>query len=328
MTANNGKLPIHQHISHASRLIYGGMHLGGGWNKNPISKDDESNTQALLEACIEHGINTLDLADIYTFGKAEEVVGRVLKKVPALVDNLIIQSKLGIKLTHDAKVKQYDLSASWAEKGLDAILKRLGIEKLDILFLHRPDPLMEIESLSNTLNRNYEQDKFDYLAVSNMHAGQMAYIQSNVGMPMVANQLEMSLLASDFVEDAITVNMSINSDIGFPRGTLEYCQPQGIQLQAWASMAQGLFDPQNINDDVPANVIATRQLVGELAESYNTCASAIVLAWLMRHPAMIQPVIGTTKPERIAEAAQASKILLSRDDWYHLLEARRGQEVP
>ncbi|MFC3122281.1 aldo/keto reductase [Agaribacter flavus] len=328
MTSNNGKLPIHKHIPHASRIVYGGMHLGGGWNKNPISKDDEIQAQDLLETALANGINTLDLADIYTFGKAEEVIGRVFKKAPHLIDKLIIQSKLGIKLTHDAKVKQYDLSASWAEKGLDAILKRLRIEKLDVLFLHRPDPLMEIESLATTLNKNYEHDKFEYLALSNMHAGQMAYIQSNVSMPVIANQLEMSLLASDFVEDAITVNMDINSQVGFPRGTIEYCLPQGIQLQAWASLAQGIFDPNHTNTEVTREIIDTRLLVGELAENYNTSPSAIVLAWLMRHPAMIQPVIGTTTPKRLVEAAEAGKILLSRDDWYHLLETRRGREVP
>ncbi|MGQ8366147.1 aldo/keto reductase [Glaciecola sp. 1036] len=325
MSSTQRKLPISQYISNASQLIYGGMNLGGGWKSNPITKDDEKLTQQLLETCLENGINILDLADIYTFGKAEEVVGRVLKKSPDLLDELVIQSKLGLKLTPVHPVKQYDFSAQWVSKALDDILSRLGMAKLDVLFLHRPDPLMDVKELADTLNKAYDDDKFGYLAVSNMHAGQLAYIQSNVTMPIIANQLEMSLLKADFIEDGITVNMQENCSQGFPRGTLEFCAQQNIQLQSWGSMAQGQFNDIHHDD---ANIAATSKLVAELAEKYQVTPNAIVLAWLMRHPANIQPVVGTLKPERIIEIAQSTKITLEREEWFKLYETRRGQELP
>nr|WP_136251081.1 aldo/keto reductase [Ningiella ruwaisensis] len=318
-------LPFNEHFENASRCIFGTMNLGGGWNSNPVTKEDESQAHHLLETCIEAGINVIDLADIYTFGKAEEVMGRVFKKNKHFVDHFIIQSKIGIRLVPDVNTKHYDLSPRWVTEAVHASLKRLNIEQLDVLFLHRPDPLMQIEKTAETLNNLYKQEKFEYLAVSNMHAGQTALIQNHVEMPVIANQLEMSLLASDFVEDSITSNMQANTNQGFPRGTLEYCLQQKIQLQAWSALAQGQFG----NTEHPDKAVRdTANLLAQLAENLNTNVNALVLAWLMKHPTGIQPVIGSTKPERILEAAKAGKLELSREQWYQILETRRGEAVP
>jgi predicted oxidoreductase len=286
-------LPYHAFFPEASRLIFGTMNLGGGWNSNPLSKDDIKQAHELLETSLEHGINVIDLADIYTYGKAEQVVGKVFAQNKALREQFIVQSKIGIRL--------------------------------DVLFLHRPDPLMQVENMAGALNNLHKQDMFDFLSVSNMHAGQMAYIQSYVDMPMICNQLEMSLAHSSFIEDGMTNNMAINAQMGFPRGTLEYCMQHKIQLQAWGALAQGQFSDENAQDP---NIANAAKLIKRLAEEYDCSNSAIVLAWLMTHPAQIQPVIGSTKPSRIAEAAQANKVSLSREHWYQILEARRGQSVP
>lgn len=319
-------LPIHQYFPDASQLILGTMHLGGGWNTNPVSGQDIDQAFDLLSRAIESGINVVDMADIYTFGKSEQTIGELFKRERSLRHHLILQSKVGIKLTPTFDVKQYDLSGDWVTTAVNASIKRLHDNNLDILFLHRPDPLMQLDETANALLKLHEQGKFDYLAVSNMHAGQIAWLQSALNIPIIANQLEMSLASSDFVEDGITTNMPQNAQNGFPRGTLEYCHQAGVQLQAWGAMAQGLYSSQGEHDD--KNVTATRALVAKYAEEFGVDANAIVLAWLMQHPSNIQPVLGTTNPERLALATKALDIKLTREQWYLLFETRRGIEVP
>ncbi|WP_371193933.1 aldo/keto reductase family oxidoreductase [Glaciecola sp. SC05] len=318
-------LPLHQYFPDASRLVFGTMNLGGGWNTQPLCKADISQTQALLETCLELGINVIDLADIYTYGKSETAIGKVFAAKKSLRQQFILQSKVGIRLTPDVPINHYDLSGKWVTEAIYGSLKRLGVDSLDVLFLHRPDPLMQVENLAQVLNNLHTQDTFDCLAVSNMHAGQMAYIQSHVDMPIVCNQLELSLGHTGFVEEGITTNMTDNAALGFPRGTLEYCMQQGIQLQAWGAIAQGRFANTEAED---INIKNTALLVKKLAEEYDCSTSAIVLSWLMMHPANIQPVIGTTVSHRIVEANQANQISLTRLQWYELLQARRGQGVP
>jgi len=325
MSSSANKLPINQYFVDASQLILGTMNLGGGWNNNPISKEDITQAHTLLEHCLSVGINVIDIADIYTFGKAESVIGEVFKQNRTLREQFIVQSKVGIKLTPTFEVKQYDLSGRWVTESLNASLKRLNIDYLDVLFLHRPDPLMQIKPLSETLSNLHKQDKFDFLAVSNMHAGQIALIQTHTDIPVIANQLEMSLLHSGFIEDGITTNMHDNAAFGFPRGTLEYCIQQNVQLQAWGAMAQGQFTQLDSEDK---NIAATAKLIKPIAEQHDCHANAIVLAWLMMHPAQIQPVIGSTQTERITQAAKSTEIQLTREQWYQIFETRRGNEVP
>ncbi|MFW8590824.1 aldo/keto reductase [Glaciecola sp. 2405UD65-10] len=319
-------LPIHQYFPDAGQLILGTMHLGGGWNSNPVSGQDIDQAFDLVSRAIESGINVIDMADIYTFGKSEQTIGELFKRERSLRHHLILQSKVGIKLTPTFDVKQYDLSGDWISSSVNASIKRLHDNNLDILFLHRPDPLMQLDDTANALLKLHEQGKFEYLAVSNMHAGQIAWLQSALNIPIIANQLEMSLASSDFVEDGITTNMAQNAQNGFPRGTLEYCHQAGVQLQAWGAMAQGLYSSEGEHDD--KNVMATRALVAKYAEEFGVDANAIVLAWLMQHPSNIQPVLGTTNPERLALATKALDVKLTREQWYLLFETRRGIEVP
>lgn len=318
-------LPFHHYFPEASRLIFGTMNLGGGWNKNPLSKADISQTQALLESCIELGINIIDLADIYTYGKSETAIGKVFASKKSLRKHFILQSKVGIKLSPDFALNHYNLSAQWVTEALYASLRRLGVDCLDVLFLHRPDPLMDVPQLGAALTNLHGQNAFDYLAVSNMHAGQMAYIQTHVDIPIVCNQLELGLGHPAFVEEGITTNMSANAELGFPRGTLEYCMQQGIQLQAWGALAQGQFTNTESGD---INIRNTAKLVQDLAGEYACSVNAIVLAWLFKHPANIQAVVGTTNAKRLAQANQATQINLSRIHWYQILQMRRGQAVP
>ncbi|MDT0629993.1 aldo/keto reductase [Alteromonas sp. W364] len=321
------ELPIHDYYPQASQLVYGCMNLGGGWNNNSVSDSDIKEATAIVETCLAHKINVFDLADIYTFGKSEEVFGQVLKSMPSLRKQMILQTKVGIKLTPTHEVKQYDLSPEWITKALNNSLKRLQSENVDILFLHRPDPLMDLDDTAEALNKLHKQGKFSHLAVSNMHAAQIAWLQSATTVPIIANQLQMSLEHADFVEETITTNMKEGCSSGFPRGTLEFCEQQNMQLQAWGSLAQGKYSG-NSSDSPTEAELATSKLVSQLANRYSSNANAIVLAWLMKHPVNIQPVIGTTNTDRIIECTKAGKVNLSREDWYLLFEKARGHEIP
>lgn len=316
---------MQNYFPHASRMIYGCMGLGGGWNNQPATQQHVLQAHHIIEQVLSLNINIFDHADIYTFGKAELVFGKVLRENPSLRDKIILQSKCAIRFADESGPKRYDFSAAWIEKSVEGILKRLNIEQLDILLLHRPDPLMELDEIANSLTTLQQQGKIKHVGVSNMHGHQIAYLQSALTTPIVANQLEMSLAFRDWLEDGITTNSKANRQSGYAPGTLEYCMLNNVQLQAWGSLAQGLYTgakPQSEAD------VATANLVSKLARVYDTSPEAIVLAWLMRHPANIQPVLGTTNLQRIKNCEEAMKVKLSREDWYFLLETARGQEIP
>lgn len=317
---------IKKYLPSASKLVFGCMGLGGSWDNTPYSDADLALAHQSVDTALENGINVFDHADIYTYTKAEQVFGEVLKSRPTLRDNIIIQSKCGIRFEDEQGPKRYDFSSEWITYSVDNILKRLHIEQLDVLLLHRPDPLIELESLSSCLNKLHKDGKFKFIGVSNMHAAQMQYLQSALDFPIIANQLEMSLAHRDWLEDGMTTGSVLNRNMGFAPGTIEYCQMHNVQLQAWGSLAQGKYTGAgDLTDPV---IKATTDRVAQLAAEYSVSKEAIVLAWLMRHPSQIQPVIGTTNPLRINAAAQAVNVQLSREHWYSLLEVARGQEVP
>ena len=309
----------------ASRLIYGCMGLGGGWNNHAISQQDITDTRAIIEKVLELDINVFDHADIYTLGKAETVFGEVLKSAPHLKEHMIVQSKCAIRFEDELGPKRYDFSADYIKRSVEGILARLHIEQLDILLLHRPDHLMELDEVTGALQQLHQQGKIKHVGVSNMHVHQIAYLQSGLAMPIIANQLEMSLGFRDWIEDGITTHSAANRNLGYTPGTLEYCMQNDIQLQAWGSLAKGKYTGAPTANDSEQ---ATANLVSKLAAEYQTTKEAIVLGWLMRHPAKIAPVLGTTNLSRIAASHQAMDVQLTREHWYALFESARGQEVP
>jgi predicted oxidoreductase len=320
-------LPLHRHGIPASRLVLGCMGLGGGWTPDPITADDIRQAHAAVEAALEIGINMFDHADIYAYGKAEEVFGRVLRDRPGLREQMIIQSKCGIRFAEGHLPGRYDFSKEHIVRSVDGILSRLGVEYIDILLLHRPDPLMDPEEVADALTTLRTAGKIRHVGVSNMSHGQIRLLQAYLDFPIVVNQLEMSLYRIGWLETGVHVNHEAARANVFPEGTLEYCRLNNIQLQAWGSLAQGLFSGRPL-DDQPLNVRETAARVKALAETYGTTREAIVLAWLLRHPARIQPVIGTSRAERIRACRDALKIELTREDWYTLYVASRGQPLP
>lgn len=319
-------LPLHRHLPAASRLVFGCMGLGGGWMRTAFDDGDVRAAHAAVDAALEAGITVFDHADIYTFGKAESVFGRVLAERPEVRASIVLQSKCGIRFADDAGPKRYDASASWITASVDGTLARLGVERLDALLLHRPDPLMEPEEVADAFTALRAAGKVEHFGCSNMSGAQMGWLQTALDAPLVANQIELGLGALAWLEEGVTVGQGAAADVGFTAGTLEYCRAASVQLQAWGPLAQGRFSRAPA-DVAPADQAAAKR-VAEIAARYAVPAEAIVLAFLLRHPARIQPVLGTTDPARIAACARSLEVRLSREDWYALYEVARGGELP
>lgn len=324
----NDKIALNRHGFDASRIVLGCMGFGGGWNRNPITADDVKQANEAVDAALEAGINMFDHANIYAFGKAEQVFGDVLKSRPELRERIVLQSKCGIRFEEGpGSPGRYDFSDRHIVDSVDAILGRLGVETIDILLLHRPDPLMEPEEVAAAFAKLKQEGKVKAFGVSNMSPSQIRLLRTAVEEPFVANQLELNLLKLDWVNAGVHVNQRAGNEDNFPEGLLEYCRTEGIQVQSWGPLAKGLFSGRDLAGQ-PDNVRETAALVKQLAEQRGVSPEAIVLAWLMRHPAGIQPVIGTTNPARICACAEAEGVTLSREEWYSLYVASRGKKMP
>ncbi|ALO42545.1 aldo/keto reductase [Pseudoalteromonas phenolica] len=319
--------PLSTYFPTVSRIAYGCMGLGGGWDKDPITTKDISHAHSVIDAAMSYGINFFDHADIYRLGKAEQVFGEVLKQKPELRDSMIIQSKCGIRFKEANLPGRYDFSEKWIKHSVEGSLRRLNTEYLDILMLHRPDPLMQIHELAETLMTLQADGKVKHFAVSNMNQFQVEFLQKNLDTPIIANQIEMSLGKLDWLNDGVLVGSDGNNSVDFVSGTLEYCQTKHIQLQAWGCLAQGKYSEQGLNSECE-HIRRTSKLVLELAQKHHATAEAVVLAFLMKHPSNIQPIIGTTNLERIKGATMALDFELTRDEWYSLFVSARGEALP
>ncbi|CAM3242627.1 aldo/keto reductase [Paenibacillus taichungensis] len=311
-----------------SRMVMGCMGLGGGWNQNPITEEDIKQAHQAVDAALSIGINFFDHADIYTFGKAEIVFGQVLKERKDLREKILIQSKCGIRFEDGpGRPGRYDFSSDYIRNSVDGILKRLGVEYIDFLLLHRPDPLMEPEEVAEVIHELKESGKVRNFGVSNMSAAQIKLLQSYSNEPLIINQLEMSLAKLDWLEMGVLVNHNERINAHFPEETLEYCRLENIQIQAWGSLAQGLFSGRNL-DGQSESIKETALLVKDMADQKQTSPEAILLAWLMRHPAGIQPILGTTRPDRIQKCGEAMNLTMTREEWYSLFVSSRGRRLP
>ncbi len=311
-----------------SRLAYGCMALGGDASSGPVTRRAVMEAEAAIDAATSIGITLFDHADVYRRGKAETVFGRILRSRPGLRDQLTIQSKCGVRLDEGGVAVQYDLSKAWILQAVDESLARLGIDHLDVLLLHRPDPLMRATDVAEALGSLSRAGKVRHYGVSNMSASQMGELQRCLPEPLVACQLEMSLGKRDWIERDLMVNDDAPG-VGFPDGTLEYCREHDVQVQAWAPLARGFYSGATPRAATDAQR-RTSELVATMAASRGTSREAIVLGWLLRHPADIQPVIGTATTSRILACADAVRQadLMTRSEWYALLAAARGANPP
>lgn len=314
----------------ATRIALGCMTMGRTWNNEPLDEDTRKNAIAAIRTALDEGINFFDHADIYARGKSEEVFSNIWQEVPGLRDKIILQSKCGIRFLNDpveGYPQRYDFSYEHIVSSAERSLRRLKTDYLDILLLHRPDPLIEPEEVAKAFDKLESDGKVRCFGISNHTGMQIDLIKRYVRQPLVVNQMELSILHSDLIDAGIITNQRKPVHQVRGEGTMEYCRLNSITIQAWSPLAKGLLTGKQAAED-NAVVDNTFQFIKKMAQGKNVAPEAIVIAWILRHPAGIQPIVGTTNPARIKGCVQADTVELSREEWYTLFTAGRGTMVP
>ncbi len=303
-----------------SRIALGCMRLS----------DDRKEALASIRAALDQGINFFDHADVYGRGQREEVFSAIWQDSPGLRQRIILQTKCGIRLAGDPderSVKRYDFSYENIIRAVNGSLKRLKTDYVDILLLHRPDALVEPEEVAKAFTELQNAGKVRFFGVSNHTGAQIDLLRTVVTQPLVVNQVQLSILHSHLINAGIITNQHNPPSPVRGDGTLEYCRTHQITVQAWSPLARGAITG-NLPPGAEERVVRTAQLVAEMAREKNVSREAIVIAWLLRHPAKIQVIIGTTNPERIKACCEADNVVLSREEWYRLFITGRGYDLP
>lgn len=278
----------------------------------------EEGLSKFIHTALEQGINFFDHADIYGKGESEALFGHFLEKNPSLREAMILQSKCGIRNGY------FDFSKDYIVSCVDNSLKRLHTDYLDILLLHRPDMLMEPEEVAAAFDQLYTSGKVRYFGVSNHTPNQIALLQKYCTQKIVINQLQLSAAHTLLFDANIALNMANDQGINRDSGVLDYCRLHDITIQAWSPFqksSKGIFlgDFENFGE--------LNHKIEELAKKYEVSTSAIAVAFITRHPANIQVILGTTNCDRMIESCQGSDIPLTREEWYGLYKAS-GHIVP
>ncbi len=286
-----------------SQLAYGVWRLDAD-----VKGSDPGRIGEKIDACLELGITTFDHADIYGGYACEALFGAVLKERPELRDRMEIVTKCDICLIDPARpghqVKHYDTSAGHLAESVERSLLNLNTDRLDLLLLHRPDPLMHADETAEALTALHRDGKVMAFGVSNFTPAQTDLLRMRLDLPIVANQIELSPLHLD----------------GFSDGTLDHCQQHGIQPMAWSPFAGGDLFTGEAGDRV-------RRVLQSLAVKFESTVDAVALAWLLRHPTKPIPILGTNRIERIRSATACFDVDFSRQDWFAVYEAALGHEV-
>lgn len=272
----------------------------------------------VIENALELGINLFDHADIYGAGKSEEVFAEAIGMNPTVREKMIIQSKASIR------PGMFDYSKEYILESVDEILQRLKTDYLDVFLLHRPDALMEPEEVAEAFSTLKTSGKVREFGVSNHNSSQLALLQQSVGESLIVNQLQFSLMHSLIIDPGLRVNMTDSKATVRDGAVLDYCRLHEITIQAWSPFMYGNWEGLFIDD---ARFPELNERLAELANKYNVEKSAIAIAWILRHPAKIQPIVGTMTPSRLTAIAKAAEIKLTREEWYELYLAA-GNELP
>lgn len=287
-----------------SRLVYGMWRLADDADQSP------AHVQAKIEACLEQGITTFDQADIYGGYACEAVLGNTLHASPSLRSQMQIITKCDIVLPGDqfsARVKFYDTSAEHINTSVENSLRHMAIEQIDLLLIHRPDPLMDHFETGSVLDALVKSGKVRAVGVSNFKAWDWDLLQSAMKTRLVTNQIELSLLSTE----------------AFINGDIATLQQKGIAPMAWSPLGGGqLFDKSN------SKLHDLQTGLAQIADAQGVGIDAVALAWLLKHPSGILPVVGTNNLDRIRKLSDATKVTLDRQTWFDLYTRAIGQEVP
>ena len=267
----------------------------------------------VLTTAIDNEITFFDHADIYGGGECETIFADALAKTDAKREALFIQSKCGI-----VPGKMFDFSKEHIISSVEGSLKRLNTDYLDALLLHRPDTLFEPEEVAAAFDQLEKDGKVKYFGVSNQKPGQIELLKKYVSQPLVANQLQFGIMHTGMIDQGIHVNMTDGGSVDHDGEILEYSRLHDMTIQAWSPYQYGFFEGVFIDNDMFPEL--NEKLV-VLADKYKTTPTGIASAWILRHPANIQVIAGTMTPHRIEEIAQASEIVLTREEWYDVYKA-------
>jgi len=284
-----------------SRIVYGMWRIGEDADTSP------RHVQAKIEACLEQGITTIDQADIYGGYTAESILGNALRQAPSLRDRIEIVTKCGIVAPvgrHSAaRVKHYDTSANHINASVEASLRDMNTDRIDLLLIHRPDPMLDPEETGETLDALVASGKVRSVGVSNFRPWDFSLLQSNMTEELVTNQIEISLAATS----------------AFTNGDLAYLQERALPVMAWSPLGGGSL----MGKEGPLSDALER-----IARENDVDAAAVAVAWLLAHPAKILPVMGTNNLARIATISSAETVEMDRQTWFELYTLANGREVP
>jgi predicted oxidoreductase len=302
----------------SSRLAYGCWRAAGTWDPAKVTPEGRADGRRAIIAAYEAGYTLFDNAAIYCHGEAERILGDVLKHIPAMRGRVLVATKCGIRPAGEPRPDapaRYDFSGQHIIESCEQSLRRLGLETIDVFMLHRPDFLADPAEIAGAFTQLKSAGKVRYFGVSNFRPTLVTALQAVCPMPLVVHQVEISLAKLD----------------AFTDGTLDQCLIERITPMAWSPLAGGLIGA-GAKALLPSQKVYQPekflQVLDAVARERGSSRIVVALAWLLKHPAQIQPIIGSTNPERIREAAKAPDLELTREEWYRLLLAARGEPLP
>lgn len=293
----------------ASEISLGCMRI------SELSKNDAAN---LINTALEEGIDFFDHADIYGGGKSEEVFAQAVDMSPSIREKFIIQTKCGIRQGY------FDFSKEHILEAVDGSLKRLKTDYIDVLLLHRPDALVEPEEVAEAFSILQSNGKVRNFGVSNQNPMQIELLKKYLNQKIIINQLQLSITNTGMIDAGINVNMKVEGSIDRDGSILDYCRLNDITIQPWSPFQYGFFEGVFLNNDKFPEL---NKKIDELAQEKGVANTAIAIAWLLRHPAKMQPIVGTTNVSRLKDICKASTIELTRQEWYEIYLAA-GNKLP
>jgi predicted oxidoreductase len=301
----------------SSRIAYGCWRSAGTSNPAEVTSAGEAAGRGII-AAYEAGCTLFDNAEIYCRGVCEEILGRVLREVSGMRERVLVATKCGIRAAGDPRPeapKRYDFSGEYIVNACEGSLKRLGIETIDLYMLHRPDYLADPHEIAGAFLQLQDAGKVRCFGVSNFRPPLVSALQSACPLPLIVNQVETSLAKLDYFTD----------------GTLDQCLERNITPLAWSPLGGGWLASGAIlrlPTEQQRQAKSILSALDEIAQKRGVSRTVIALAWLLKHPSRMVPIIGSNNPERIRDAAQAADVELTREEWYQLLIAARGEQLP
>jgi predicted oxidoreductase len=293
----------------ASEIALGCMRIAD------LSKADAA---TLINTALEEGINFFDHADVYSDGRSEEVFARAIDMRPSVREKVIIQTKCGIRQVF------FDFSKEHILDAVDGSLKRLKTDYVDTLLLHRPDTLMEPEEIAEAFSILHSSGKVRFFGVSNQNPMQIELLSKYLKNKVIINQLQLSITNTGMIDSGMNVNMKISASVDRDGSILEYCRLKDITIQPWSPFQYGFFEGVFLGSDKFPEL---NKKIDEIAAAKNVPNTAIAIAWILRHPAKMQPIVGTTNAGRLKDICKASQVELSRQEWYAIYLAA-GNKLP